>query len=237
MVNPQNGIMPPSNMPAQTGATTPKRTKTNKKTAKPDQTNTNPNFNLASSSATSRPQPNTDAAKKISNEILSMANSSNSNPKYACLPLTNNNTYNYEYSQLGNQPSSAYSTSQYQQNQPIRYGNPNAGQYQPINQNENSYGYQLNRNQAQSLAASPVQASNKQAASLNQPKAYYSAPSWANGGSSAPYGNSAPDYYAQSANETTSTSSSYYNNASLGAGFGQQTQTNVYSNPGLGNFF
>ena len=215
MVNPQNGIMPPSNMPAQTGAA-PKRAKTNKKTAKPD-TNTNPNFNLGSSSATSRPQPNTDAAKKISNEILSMASSSNSNPKYACLPLTNNNTYNYEYSQLGNQPSSAYSTSQYQ---PMRYGN---SQYQPINQNENSYGYQLSRSQAQPLASA------KQAPSLSQPKAYYSAPSWANGGGGAPYSNS--DYYA---NETASY---YSNNASLGAGFGQQTQSNVYSNPGLGNYF
>lgn len=66
---------------------------------------------------------NPEAAKKISNEILQMANNSQHNSKYTCMPINNNNNnqnLNYNYTNMSNMvPSMNYSN--YQQNNTNNY--------------------------------------------------------------------------------------------------------------------
>lgn len=78
---------------------------------------------------------NQEAAKKIGNEIMQMANNSQTNTKYTCIPINQNQNYNYQNQYNYNQ------TPSYQYN-----GTVNSSSYRPMNQN---YGYYNNWNQSQ----------------------------------------------------------------------------------------
>ncbi|RNA04852.1 hypothetical protein BpHYR1_048454, partial [Brachionus plicatilis] len=76
---------------------------------------------------------NPEAAKKIGNEIMQMANSSQTNSKYTCIPINPNQSYNYQ-NQYNYNPTPGY-----------QYNN-GMSSYRPMNQN---YGYYNNWNQSQ----------------------------------------------------------------------------------------
>lgn len=85
---------------------------------------------VSSMSAMRQALANPEAAKKIGNEIMQMTNNGQTNQKYTCIPINQNQNFNYQYN--------------YNQTPNYQYNNGMNGSYRPMNQN---YGYYNNWNQ------------------------------------------------------------------------------------------